>query len=182
MNVDLSLEVSDTYNLKIMRLFDTSFYHQDEVTDNYLIEVLPVNKKTWVTFNVKRNFELVLNSSNLRYQVATSTNSLLDLPDGVYEIKQSYKPNTKTVVHFYHLRTTALRLKYVELLCEHLSNECKKTTRVYEEEGLMLINIKEYIDAAIYAVSEQHDKDKGIKFYNQAVELMKNFENDCGCK
>lgn len=164
-----------------MRLFDTSFYHQDEVTDNYLIEVLPVNRNTWVTFNVDRGFNIVLNSSNLNYARVNNSSKLLDLPDGIYEIKQSYKPNALTSVSYYHLRTSAIHLKYVELLCKHFSDECKKDRKTYVEESLQLTKIKQYLDAAEYEVSEEHDKDTGIRLYNKATDLIKTFENDCRC-
>lgn len=178
---ELSIEVSKTHNLKTMRIFDTSKYCEDDVIDNYLIEVLPVNKKAWVTFYVQKNFSLVLNSSNLGYKRVNNSAELVDIPDGIYEIKQSYKPNIHTLSHYYHLRTTALTLKYVELLCKHFSEECKKDAKVYEEESLHLMKIKQYIDAAEYMVSEKHEKECGIRFYNQAVELIKEFENECGC-
>lgn len=178
---ELSLEVSKTHNLKTMRLFDTSKYCDEDVIENYLIEVLPVNKSKWVVFYVQKNFSLALNSSNLGYKKVNDLNDLVDLPDGIYEIKQSYKPNIHTLVHYYHLRTTALTLKYVELLCSHFNEECKKDERVYMAEAQHLIKIKQYIEAAEYMVSEKHDKECGIRLYNQAVELIKQFENECGC-
>jgi hypothetical protein len=178
---ELSLEVSKAHNLKVLRLFDTSKYCDEDVVENYLIEVLPVNKKSWVPYYVSKGFSLALNSSNLGYKKVNEDNFLIDIPDGIYEIKQSYKPNIHTVAHYYHLRTTALSLKYVELLCKHFSKECKKEERVYNAETLHLTRIKQYIDAAEYMVSEKHEKECGIKFYNKAVELIKEFEHECGC-
>ena len=107
-NKNLFLEVSNSSNLKTMRLFDTSYYYKDEVVENYLVEVLPVGKNTWITFNVKKGFSLTLNSSNLKYKKAIDEDCLIELPDGIYEIKQSVKPNVLTFVHFYHLRVTSL--------------------------------------------------------------------------
>lgn len=164
-----------------MRLFDTSRYHGDDL-ENYLIEVLPVNKSTWVVFLVQKNFSLVLNSSNLQYKKVKNSSELIDLPDGIYEFKQSYKPNLHTLSHYFHLRTTAITLKYVELLCQHFGNECKKDERVYMLESQILIKIKQFIDAAEYMVSEKHEKQCGMNFYNEAVELIKQFENECGCR
>lgn len=178
---ELSLDISKTHNLKTMRLFDTSKYCEEDVIENYLIEVLPVNKSSWVTFHVKKNFSLTLNSSNLLYKKVNDSALLTDIPDGIYEIKQSYKPNIHTLAHYYHLRTTALTLKYVELLCNHFSNECKKDERTYNAEALELMKIKQYIEAAEYAVGENHDKTTGIIYYNEAIELIKRFENECGC-
>ena len=178
---ELSIDISKTHSLKTMRIFDTSSYC-DDVIENYLLEVLPVNKSTWITFHIQKEFSLVLNSSNLGYKKVSDSSQLIDLPDGIYEIKQSYKPNIHTISHYYHLRTTALNFKYVELLCNHFNNECKKEERIYMDEAQHLIKIKQYIEAAEYIVSEKHDKECGIKLYNQAVELIKQFENECGCR
>lgn len=165
-----------------MRLFDTSKYCDEDTITNYLIEVLPVNRSKWVTFHVQKGFSLTLNSSNLGYRKVNDTADLADLPDGIYEIKQSYKPNVHTLAHYYHLRTHALTLKYVEVLCKHFNEECKKDERVYNEETMHLAKIKQYIEAAEYMVSEKQNKDCGIRFYNQAVDLIKEFEHECGCR
>lgn len=165
-----------------MSLIDLSNYCEDEDIENYLIEVLPVNKSSWVTFYVTKNFNLILNSSNLGYRKVDTKSKLIDLPDGIYEFKQSYKPNIHTVSHYYHMRTTALTLKYTELLCSHFREECKKETSEYNRETWDLTKIKQYIDAAEYIVSEKHDKEEGIKYYNQAVELIKKFEHECLCR
>ncbi len=179
---ELNLDVAKSFNLKIMRLVDTSNYFDGEEIDNYLIEVLPVNRSKWVTFNVAKDFSLVLNSSNLGYQKVDKSIGLADLPDGIYEIKQSYKPNSQTVGHYYHLRTSSLILKYIEVLGEHFSEQCAKDKRTYREEEDLLVSIRQYIEAAEYMVSEKLDKDSGIKFYNQAVDLIKKLEDDCGCR
>ena len=165
-----------------MRIFDTSKYCEEDTIENYLIEVLPVNKSKWVTFHVQQNFSLTLNSSNLGYKKVSDSSQLADLPDGIYEIRQSYKPNIHTLAHYYHLRTTALNLKYIEILCKHFNEECKKDEEVYNAETQALAKIKQYIDAAEFVVSDKHDKTCGIKFYNQAVDLIKEFENECGCR
>jgi hypothetical protein len=179
---ELSLEVAKSHNLKTMRLVDTSKYCDDIIVENYLIEVLPVNKTTWSTFHVQKGFSLTLNSSNLGYRKVDNSADLADIPDGIYEFKQSHKPNVHTMVRFYHLRTVALNLKYVELLCSHLSNVCSVDAKVYEKETIHLMKIKQYIDAAEYSVSEQHNKTKGIEFYNKAISLIKEYEKVCGCK
>lgn len=180
-NNELSLDVAKTHSLKTMRLTDTSKYCEEINIDNYLIEILPVNKKDWKVFYVHKDFNLTVNSSSLGYKIVSDTNCLIDLPDGIYEIKQSYKPNSKTVVHFLHLRTVALVLKYMELICSHFSNKCTTDKREHEINSLKLIKVKQYIDAAEYSVSEKHDKQQGINFYNKAVSLLDELDKHCGC-
>ncbi len=164
-----------------MRLYDTSHYGTEPIT-NYLIEVLAVNRTSWTTFRVDKDFSLTLNSSNLGYKKVSNTYDLVSLPDGIYEIRQSYKPNSVVVTHYYHLRTVELRLKYLEILCNHFNNECKKDMRTYATETDKLTHIREYIEAAEYITNDKHDKKTGIKYYNKAIDLLKEFEDGCGCR
>ncbi len=178
---ELSIEISRTNDLRLMRIFDTSHYNVHEDVDNYMVEVLPVNKTGWLTFNIQKDFSLILNSSNLRYKKANDSTNLIPLPDGVYEFKQSFKPNISTLAHYYHIRTVELRLKHIEMLCRHFSEECKKNTRQYHIEVEKLNKARDYIDAAEFIVDDKGDKKSGIKFYNKALEILKQLENDCGC-
>lgn len=177
----LSLDVAKSNDLKVMRLFDTSYINPNFPLENYLVEIMPVNKKSWVTHFVKPGFSLILNSSNLRYNTVNSELDLIDLPDGIYEIKQSYKPNINTVQIYYYLRTSFLRYRYLEALCGHLADECKQDKRIYAMEAEKLSVIAQYIDAAEYVV-EKGDKKTGIKYYNYTIDLIKKFEHECGCR
>lgn len=164
-----------------MRVFDTSNYCTDEVIDNYIVEVLPVNKGTWVSFLVKKNFSLVLNSSSLRYNKVSSVDELVDLPDGIYEFKMSYKPNIKTVVHFYHLRTIELERKLNEEFTKLIDGKCDISKYDYNLNKLKLRDIEEYIMAAKWTVEECLDKTRGKELYEQADKLLKNYTNECKC-
>lgn len=180
-NNDLTLEVSDTHDLRIMRLFDTSFYHKDETVENYIIEVLPVNKTIWLPFYVAKNFSLVLNSSNLRYKKATDESCLIDLPDGIYEFKQSIKPNIKTVNHFYHLRITDLRRKLCSEKDDLFDNKCNLTREEFILNRDKLRDIEEYMYAAKWKVEECLDKVTGKELYQYAVKLLEQYTNECQC-
>lgn len=181
MKHQISLEASKELNPKVLRLFDTSLYCEESI-ENYLIEVLPANKSTWVTFLVQKNFSLILNSSSLQYNKVTSTDELIDLPDGIYEIKQSYKPNIHTLSKYYHFRTIALQLKFAEKLCYHFAKTCTLTDRQFEDVTDELTLVRHYMDAAKYEVEIYHNKAQGIEYYNTAVELLKKLdENGCGC-
>mgnify|MGYP003539006990 CR=1 FL=1 len=139
---ELYLDISDSQNSKIMRVYDTSHYCDDDALENYLIEVLPVNKSKWITFHIQRNFSLALNSSNLGYKKVSDIADLQDLPDGIYEIKQSYKPNIHTLQHYYHLRITEMKNK--------LRSEWDKLLEAggyvgAKEKGWLRVEGKEYI-------------------------------------
>ncbi len=180
-STELSIEVSNNTNLKVMRLYDTSFYYKDQIVENYLIEVLPVNKSIWITFNVDRNFSLVLNSSNLRYRKVDSADDLLDLPDGIYEIKQSIKPNIQTVNQFYHFRVLELLNKLQSERDKLVDNKCDLSKEEYIINRDKLRDIEEYILAAKWKVEECHDKVKGKEMYEFARKLLERYTNECQC-
>ena len=180
MSTELSLEIIKTFNLKTILVVDTSEYCHDQELDNYLLEILPVNSSKWITVKVSKKFTTIFNSSSLGYKKVGDMKELIDLQDGIYEFKMSYKPNSTTVVQYYHLRTSALSLKYVDLLSRHLESKCDKDNKTYTEESRYLTRVKQYIDAAEYMVSEKHDKVSGINFYNMAAEMLKNIDNVCG--
>jgi hypothetical protein len=179
-NHELSLEVSNASNLKAMRIFDTSRYC-DDVVENYLIEVLPVNKTNWVTFHVLKGFSLVVNSSSLGYKKVSDTTKLIDMPDGIYEIKQSYKPNIYTVQHYYHLRTVSTMSKLRKEWDKLLSDECKLSRAEFSVNRDKLREIDEYLAAAKYKVEECTEKKEGKEMYEWAIKLLEQYTNECQC-
>lgn len=181
MKTVLSLEVSDNPNSKIMRLFDTSHYYSDESIDNYIIEVLPANRSTWVNFNVAKGFSLTLNSSSMLYRKVSDISGLIAIPDGIYEIKQSIKPNVFTVVHYLHLRTTALSNKVKDKMIQLLCDKCNITRAEFYENRNKLRDIEDYIKAAKWKVEECGDKKKGKELYEFATKLLETYSNECRC-
>lgn len=180
-NNELSLEVSGSCNQKVMRLFDTSFYCNEDVLENYLVEVLPVNKSTWILFHVSKNFSLPLNSSNLHYKKVTDNSDLVDLPDGIYEFKQSFKPNIHTLVHFYHMRVTVLHNKLRSAWNDLVSGKCDISREEFLDNRDKLREIDEYLLAAKYQVEECLDKKKGKETYDFAKKLLEQYTNKCKC-
>lgn len=178
---ELSLEVSNSPNPKVMRLYDTSYYCEDETVENYLIEVLPANKSTWLTFNVAKSFSLALNSSNLRYKRVNEPSRLIALPDGIYEIKQSFKPNIHTVIHFYHFRTTELMNGVESQRNKLLSDKCNISRAEYVSNRDKLRDIEEFAKAAKWMVEECGDKGRGQELYDLSKKLLEEYSNECMC-
>jgi hypothetical protein len=178
---ELSIDISTTSSKKVMRIFDTSKYCENEEIANYLIEVLPVNKSTWVTFFVSKGFSLALNSSNLQYSKATTAADLVDLPDGVYEIKQSFKPNIYTLQHYMHLRIATLVEKIKDQRDKLLGDKCSISREDFIKNRDALREIEEYAEAAKYRVEEKRDKKQGIELYQWAEKLLEQYTNECQC-
>lgn len=164
-----------------MRIYDTSHYCEDEAVENYLFEVLPVNKGTWVSFLVKKGYSLVLNSSSLRYHKVSSVADLSELPDGIYEFKVSFKPNILNVNHFYHLRTVALERSLQSQFVKLIDGKCNLSKEEYHENKLKLRDIEEFIKAAKWAIEECHDKERGKELYEFAKKLLQQYTNECKC-
>lgn len=177
----LSLEVSDSPNIKVMRLFDTSHYYSDEDVTNYLVEILPVNKETWLTFHVQKGFSLALNSSSLRYRKVNDEADLRDLPDGIYEIRQSIKPNTHTAIHYYHMRITEILNKIQGKMVDLLADKCDISRDEFNKNRDKLREIEEYAKASKWMIEECSDKKKGKELYDWATKLLEVYSNDCQC-
>jgi len=178
---ELSLEVSQALKPKILRVFDTSHYCTDEEIENYLVEVLPVNKGVWITFVVRKDFSLVLNSASLRYTKGGTISDLADLPDGIYEFKMSVKPNILNINHFYHLRTVDFERKLQAQFVKLIDGKCNLSSSEYNSNKLKLRDIEEYVKAAKWQVEECLDKVKGKELYEFAQKLLQQYTNDCKC-
>lgn len=176
---ELFLEVSDAPNVKILRVYDTSKWCDDTI-ENYLIEVLAVNNSKWLTFQVQKGFSLALNSSAL-YRKVGAEDGLTDLPDGIYEFKQSYKPNIHTLQHYYHLRITDIRRKIRKQWDKLLDNVCKLSQEEFNLNRDKLRDIEEYLLAAKYKVEECHEKKEGKELYEWTIKLLEIYTNECQC-
>lgn len=181
LKTELSLEVSSSLSAKVMRLFDTSHFCDNEKIENYLVEVLPVNKSVWVTFHVQRGFSLALNSSNLKYKLAVDSGDLVELPDGIYEFKHSFKPNLYTVQQYFHLRTVTIERKIRSEREKLLRKECALSKEDFQKNRDALREIDEYVMAAKWKVEECHEKKQGLELYKWAEKLLEYYTNECQC-
>lgn len=163
-----------------MRVYDTSRYCDDDI-ENYLVEVMSPNFPKWSVNHVAKNFSLALNSSSILFQPVSDPSKLVDLPDGIYEIKQSYKPNIETLVHFYHLRTCILRYKVQQAWAKLLCNECKITRTEFYANRDKLREIDEYLMGAKFLVEEKLMKKEGLEMYQHADKLLEQYGKDCRC-
>ena len=179
-NNELHLEVSDAPNTKVLRIFDTSQFCDEDI-ENYLIEVLPVNKSKWLTFHVKKGFSLALNSSSLGYRKVGTEAELRDLPDGIYEFKQSYKPNIHTLQEYMHLRVADLRKKIRKQWDKLIDDTCRISREEFNTNRDKLREIEEYLLAAKFKVEECHEKKQGKELYEWTEKLLEIYTNECQC-
>lgn len=153
----------------------------ESAVENYILEVLPPHKECWIPFNTLKNFSLTLNSSNLQYKKAFCEDDLIDLPDGIYEFKQSYKPNIHTLKHYYHFRTVSLENKLRKAFSDLFDEKCDINKDEFFRNREKLRDIKEYLEASKYMVEECLEKQKGKELYSYSKQLLKEYSKNCYC-
>lgn len=181
MTSELSIIEIPTNNVKTLVLKDGSAYNPNLPVENAVIEVTsPGASKTYIN-RIHPGDTVVLNSSLLKIVPAKYATQLVPLPDGIYQIKFSIKPNMRLFVEYALLRNTVQLQRYYNAICGLFSDKCSVTLKEFEEKRRQLIWIKELIDAAKWKVEECGDEDGGLELYSEASRLLDNF-NNCGCK
>jgi hypothetical protein len=178
---ELSIIEIPTNNVKTLVLKDGSSYNPDITVENAVIEVTsPGSLKTYVN-KINPGDTIILNSSLLKIVPAKYATQLVALPDGIYQLKYSIKPNRTLFVEYALLRNTVQLQRYFNATCGLISKKCSITLKEYEEKRRRLTWIKELIDSAKWTVEECGDEDKGLELYQEANRLLNDFDK-CGCK
>lgn len=174
----LSLEAPATLNECILRVQDTSIYH-----DNVPVEC-PILNVTLPGFNssvelgeteIATGFNLNLTACDLEVQTANCETQFNALPDGVYVLKYSVSPNDQVYVEYNHLRVTKLMLNYRKVLCSLDIAACEPSVEVAKKLAT-LKEIDMYIKAAVAKVETCHDPKKGMELYTYAKKLLTKFD------
>ena len=121
----LSLELPDTNNIKVLRLFDTSLYAEDLAVDCGTLRITSPGFNLPVAIEILKGFNIVLNACSLGLQRTSCQDASQPLPDGIYVINYSVSPNTNVFVEYNHLRTTQTTNKYFNLLCDLEMSGCE---------------------------------------------------------
>lgn len=184
MNVDLGIDISRSTNTRILRISDTSTFFSLDDPENFLLEVLTPLSNRWVTYEVNKGFNLIFNAYALKMSVLQAGDvpkNNLPIPDGIYVIRMSIKPNISTLVEYEHLRTRILDEAYSNSLCNLYSERCAINSKEFEYRRNKLLGIKMDIMAAIDFVENMHDKKKGLALYEKASKDLKKFNDECKC-
>lgn len=167
----LTLDIPDTFNVATLRINDSSWYNESLTVECGLLEVTPPGYSKAVNFNVDKAFSIVLNSSNLKLAKAKVFRDLKALPDGVYKIKYSIKPNEALWIQYDYMRVNTLLKDYYTQLCQAKLQPYPSDRKV-KDELKRLAEIRTYIDAAKVEVEECGNRKRGIELYNYAKELI----------
>jgi len=176
----LSLELPDTNNIKVLRLFDTSLYAEDLAIDCGTLRITSPGFNLPVAIEILKGFNIVLNACSLGLQRTNCQDASQPIPDGVYVINYSVAPNTSVFVEYNHLRTTQTINKYFNLLCDLEMSGCEPGADVKEKlEELRLI--KSFIDAAKAKVEYCHEPQAGMELLIYAQKRLNKYATECAC-
>jgi len=180
MQTKLSLQEIPNNNPNTLILKDTSYYNPDSKYENGVIEIITPGNTIPVAFKVRGEFLSIYNSANLRIVPAKRQIDLVSLPDGIYLITYSIKPNNITGVQYSIMRTTSLYGEYMEQVCRLFSNKCEIPKKEFADRQRKLSWIKVLIDTSKWMVEEKDKEEEGLSLYNEAKDLLKEIRN-CEC-
>ena len=175
MSTEFIIKVDKDANPKILDIRDYSVYFS-QPTENLLIEILAPTSSKWITYPIVPNKGFVANSVNLKLST-----SIQNLPDGIYEIKFSHKPNFATHQLFYHFNVKNLRQDFLDKITELYSERCEITKREFEENRYKLLMIDMDFLALEYMTEINHEKEKAKELYDKIKEDLKKYGKECGC-
>lgn len=174
----LSLEIPDTNNVSVLRVFDTSLYADSFQTTCGLLQITSPGFNLPVNIDVLQNYNLVLNACTLGLQTAGCGESSNPIPDGIYQIRYSVAPNDKVFVEYNHLRVTQTLNKYMGEVCKLELAACEPDADVKERLKELRL-IKSFIDAAKVKVEYCHTPQAGMELLLYAQKRLNKLSGPC---
>ena len=176
----LRLELHDTNNIKVLRIFDTSIYADGVGKDCGVLSITSPGFNLPVNIELLPGFNTTLTACTLGLQKTGCSDAVQPLPDGIYVINYSMSPNSIVQVEYNHLRVTQTVNRYYNLMCELEMSACEPGADVKEKlEELRLI--KSFIDAAKAKVEYCHSPEAGIELLIYAKKRLDKITNAlCG--
>lgn len=171
---NLSLEIVETSNEKILKIIDLSVYNP--LLDTSCPELLVTGPGFQVSASVAQErllggFSLSLTACDLEFQIHKCDSVMNTLPDGVYAIRYSHQPREYVFVEYNHLRVSKLRNRIAKIYCELDVSSCMPD-KDKSEILSRLTTINGMIDAAKAKIEFCHDLDKGMAIYNYVLKLV----------
>lgn len=174
----LSLDIQQTNNCSIFRIYDTSIYTEDlEITCGTINITVPGFNKTY-TLSVSPNFSYTVTACLIGLQTEGCGTSAQLLNDGLYTIEYSVSPNDKVYVQYNYLRTCQFLDTYYRYLCQLEMAACEPQPDVRAQlEELRLI--KSFHDAAKAKAEHCNDVTAAMELFNYAKRRLNRFGKDC---
>lgn len=174
----LSLELPETNNIKVLRLFDTSLYSPDMAPECGKLLITSPGFNLPAGIDVLPGFNLVLSACILGLQRTGCGSYSEVLPDGIYKINYSVSPNTQVFVEYNYLRVTQTLNKYYNLLAQLEMSGCEPDADVKAQLDELRL-IKSFIDAAKAKVEYSHDLEAGMELLLYAQKKLNKYAEEC---
>lgn len=174
----LSLEVPDTNNCRVFRVFDTSLYSDNLEVTCATLQITSPGFNEPVSIDVSSGFNLILNACTLGIQSSNCGTTSQRLPDGIYVIRYSVSPNDQVYVEYYFLRTCQLMNKYFNELCKLEMAACEPQADVKAQLDELRL-IKSFIDAAKAKVEQCQSPQQGMDLFVYAQQRLQRFGEMC---
>lgn len=168
----LAIKDIDTGDSRFLRIIDNSFYNPDITVENAILEITVPGGTCPVYFNTTREFNTVFNSSTLGILPTNSYNGLVGLPDGVYKIKYSIKPNNIIYQEFDHMRISGQLNLYYNTLCSLFIERSNISKKEFEHRLKQLNWIKQLLETSKHEVENLDNITHGLELYNEAKDLL----------
>ena len=174
----LSLEVPDTNNCSVFRIFDTSIYDAHVPVTCGTLAITSPGYNQPVNIEVLPNFNLVLNGCTLGIQSAGCGVVSERLPDGIYTIRYSVSPNDQVYVEYHYLRTCMTNNKYFNELCKLELAACEPQADIKEKLSELRL-IRSFIDAAKAKIEQCDDLQEGMDLFIYAQKRLQKYASSC---
>ena len=182
MKHQLSLDIPETNNTKILRILDTSVYADALPIKCGTLSITSPGFAVPVQIEVDPEFSSILNACQLAIYSGACTDSMPCLPDGLYIVNYSVSPNDKVYVEYHHLRMTETMNDYYQSLCELEISGCEPSAEIKAKLKELRL-IKSLFDAAKAKVEYCDDTETGLDIFHYAKKMLKKYKstNCIGC-
>ena len=156
----------------ILPIIDTSIYADKVDVECAYLDVLPPGFSHAVRLDAAPGFcTWKITACDLGLQKLSCGDIFAELPDGVYAIKYSVKPNEYVFVEYNHLRITAAMNKLNNVLCAITGGNCDPTPKIKERLKEVRF-IEMLLKAAKAKVEFCHTPKEGMDLYEYALKLL----------
>lgn len=176
----LSLEMPESNNPCVLRVFDTSTYAEDLQINCGYLRITSPGYNLPVAIEVQPHFNLVLNACTLGLQTEGCGTDSEVIPDGIYVINYTVSPNSSVYTEYNYLRVTQTHNRYMALLAELEMGACEPDADIKEKLKELRL-IKSFIEAAKAKVEYAHEPEAGMDIFVYAKKRLERLSTLCAC-
>lgn len=173
MSVSLDFNYFETNNLKTLGIQDGSIYDPSVPIVKPIIKVYIPGFTECSVLNFKANQINILNSNNLGLTDSSSSEDLVNLPDGIYNIEYSFLPYETYTVSKKIFRVSFLSSRFEEMVRKGIT-PCSDDKSYFN----LLKKAEFYIYGAIANANSCNYKE-AITLYNEAEKIIEDYLNEC---